>query len=401
MNKIIKAFIIFLLLQLCHSTNAQITDTICVEAGWNMLSLPLNVQDAHYLTIFPDAISKPFPYPYGYYSDDTLRIGKAYWIKFGAANSYIISGESIHTLEIVVNAGWNMIGSISYPARVKNIQYNDSEIIHSDYFRYNPASGYEKSDTITPGVGYWVKIDRSCKLIILSDGFYPTTLYKLNQAELDSLQEKLENKLLGTNYAAELDSFGLLGHGSVLRGKSSITDTAQVIALSKTALLYLGDFSNIVDTSTLYVERLRHAVMPPYITDWDISFKYQYYKGMEVWDSRTSAIVADDFIQIAGHHYKNLFIPQHNIISEEQAKMSLVGTEIHYYCWGPSTFVITDSSINLETMEQCVYPLVNSNSIELRVAWKVPISMYDSPMWYYFVDVVTGETIGVLQLFIC
>lgn len=165
-------------------------------------------------------------------------------------------------------------------------------------------------------------------------------------------------------------------------------------------VVYLSDFSNVVDTAALYVERVKHATST-YFTDWVILFKNQSYNGMEVWDTQIMVIVADNFIFLGGHHYKDIFIPKHNIISKEQAKMKLVGTEIHYDCWVPSTFVITDSSINLETMEQCAYPLIKSSSIELRVAWKVPISSYGSPMWYYFIDIVTGETIGVRQLFGC
>ncbi len=402
MKKLLMGFIILLLLQIAYSANSQVTDTIRVHTGWNMVSLPLKVQDAYYLTLYPGVITKALIYGEPW-EKDTLKVGESYFMKFASDTTYLITGVPIQSITINLPwAGWHMVGSISYPVPVNNIEFDSAGIIHSDFFEYNPASGYEKSDTIKPGSGYWVKVDRPIRLIILSDGCYPTTLHKLSQTELGSLQEKLDDKLSGMEYEAELDSFGLLGHyGLFPRGKSSITDTALAITLAKTALLYLCDFSNIVDTSTLYVERLRHAVLPPYFTDWDISFKNQYYNGMEVWDSQTLAIVADDFIHITGHHYKNVFIPEHNIISKEQAKMKLVGTEIHYYCWVPSTFVITDSSINLETMEQCVYPLVKPNSIELRVAWKVPISSDGSPMWYYFIDVVTGETIGIRQLFIC
>ena len=234
------------------------------------------------------------------------------------------------------------------------------------------------------------------------DRRYPTTLYKLSQPELDSLQVKFNNKLLGTGNMAVMDSFGFLGYHEILsRGKSDITDTAQAVALAKAALLHLREFSNIVDTSTLYVQDATHYNTMG-ITDWRISFKNQYYNGMEVWYTRILAIVADDFILIDGRHYNNIFIPKYKIISKERTKKQLMGTVIHYECWTPGTFVISDSTISLEAIEECIYPVRKSNSIELHVAWKVPIVGFMSqPMWYYFVDVVTGETIGVMQLFIC
>ena len=68
------------------------------------------------------------------------------------------------------------------------------------------------------------------------DRYYPTTLHALSPPELDSLQIKFNNKLLGTKYLAVLDSFGLLGfHRGLSRGNSSISDPAQAIALAKTA----------------------------------------------------------------------------------------------------------------------------------------------------------------------
>jgi hypothetical protein len=52
-------------------------------------------------------------------------------------------------------------------------------------------------------------------------------------------------------------------------------------------------------------------------------------------------------------------------------------------------------------MEQCIYPLQKMNSMELHVVWKVSISQGSFMGWYYFIDVLTGETIAVEQLFVC
>ena len=62
MNKFLITLIIFLLLQLGYSANGQVTDTIRVHTGWNMVSLPLKVQDAYYLTLYPGVITKALIY---------------------------------------------------------------------------------------------------------------------------------------------------------------------------------------------------------------------------------------------------------------------------------------------------------------------------------------------------
>lgn len=232
---------------------------------------------------------------------------------------------------------------------------------------------------------------------------YPTTLYKLDKALYDSIKTAFQ-LTLGTSYYATLDSFGCIGHvGLLSRGPSAITDQSQAVAAAKNALIYLKEYSKISDTSVVVSEATKNSI-PPNITDWTISFKNQIYEGFEVWDTQILTIISDNGVMIDGHHYKNIFIPHQNIISKEQAKKNLVGQTFEYQCWTPSSFTITDSTIKIDKIEQCIFPLSVDNKVELRVAWKVPIypsAASNYPMWYYFVDVLSGATISVKQLFIC
>jgi hypothetical protein len=201
---------------------------------------------------------------------------------------------------------------------------------------------------------------------------------------------------------AQIDSFGLLGyyHGGVEKPRgSTITNPAHAISLAKSAMLHLNQFTNVSDTSALVI---RSAEINPVTNDWDVIFANQSYKALEVWNTRIDAIVADQFILLyQQHHYRNITIPQLNVISKQQAKSKLVGTDIKYQCWTPSSYLITDESIDLDTIERCIYPLTKMNSIELHVVWKVPISLSSFVGWYCFIDVVTGEIIASEQLFVC
>lgn len=230
---------------------------------------------------------------------------------------------------------------------------------------------------------------------------YPTTLMKLDRSQLDSLNSILNQKL-GTRYLAQLDSFGLLGpyNDVVLKPRgSSITNPSLAISLAKSAMLDLTQFTNVTDTSSLVV---RTADINTATNDWEIVFANQSYKGLEVWNTRIDAIVADQFILLyQQHHYRNIAFPQQSFVTKGRAKSILVGTEIKYQCWFPSSYVITDSSIDPDSIIQCIYPLLKTNSVELHVVWKVPISMSGFVGWYYFVDVVTGEIVAMEQLFVC
>ncbi len=149
---------------------AQVTDTVHIRAKWNMVSLPLKVQDAHYLTIFPGALSQPFEHSTGF-PPETLKIGKSYWMLFASDTNYLITGEPVHSITKELWAGWNMIGTLSYPIPISNIQTDPSGIIISDFFEYNAAPGYEKVDTLIPGSGYWVKVNQAGNLILTSMGY--------------------------------------------------------------------------------------------------------------------------------------------------------------------------------------------------------------------------------------
>ncbi|MDP1678428.1 MAG: hypothetical protein Q8L88_16345 [Bacteroidota bacterium] len=232
---------------------------------------------------------------------------------------------------------------------------------------------------------------------------YPTILRPLAKPFFDSVQKTFQQKL-GTSYIAKLDSFGFVGHlDGITRGKSNVSDKMIGIAKAKAAILYLKEYTNVYDSS-VEVKYAKKTISPG-ITDWEVLFKNQVYAGLEVWDSAILTIVADDFVLIDGHYYNNIFIPHQNIISREQVKANLLGQKYEFYCWGPlDTLIITDSLIRIETMEQCIYPLIKKNTVELRVVWKVPIYTYSgssSPMWYYFVDILTGEIVAIRQLFIC
>ncbi len=229
---------------------------------------------------------------------------------------------------------------------------------------------------------------------------YPTTLRALSQPELDSLRHELDLKL-GSQYLAVLDEYGLLGHyGLLTRGQSTISDPNQAISRAKAALMVLEKFSHVVDTSMIFVESVNRASDPIH-SDWVITFQNQVYENVEVRETRVFAIVADNFVLLDGHHYANIYIPRTNIISKQQAKDSLIGKEIQYYCWSPGRYVITDSSIVVDSVQCCVFPLVKRGSIELRVAWKVPVGAGGQPQWYFFIDMITGEIVATEQLFFC
>ncbi|GEM_PF-6027626 len=142
---------------------------LTVAPGWNMISIPKHVPDYRKSSLFPTSTSAAFAYDGIYRIRDTLENGEGYWVKFATAQMLSATSDlSILTDTIDVNAGWNMIGSISKPVLVSTITSDPPGIVTSPFYKYQGA--YAISDIIKPGSAYWVKINQSGKLVLSQSG---------------------------------------------------------------------------------------------------------------------------------------------------------------------------------------------------------------------------------------
>ncbi len=138
-----------------------------VSNRWNILSVPMLVNDYQTTEIYPTAISKACTYSNeNYILEDTLRKGVGYWLKFDDNQTVAIFGVPISIDTFNVNEGWNMIGSISEPVLTSNIFSIPPGVVTSNFYKYDGK--YIICDTIYPGKGYWVKVNQTAKLILSS-----------------------------------------------------------------------------------------------------------------------------------------------------------------------------------------------------------------------------------------
>jgi hypothetical protein len=131
--------------------------TIDVELnnGWNLVSVPVRVNDFRRSTLFPTSNSNTFAFQGGYVKQDTLVRGIGYWLKFSAPQTVALGGIEKPGDTIGISPGWNLIGSISNPLSIHQITSQPPGIITSEFFGYDGA--YRAADSLMPGRGYWVK----------------------------------------------------------------------------------------------------------------------------------------------------------------------------------------------------------------------------------------------------
>ncbi|MDP2208375.1 MAG: YCF48-related protein [Bacteroidota bacterium] len=134
------------------------------NSGWNMVSVPLGVANYEKDIIFPSSISNAYSYEENYRISNTLDNGIGYWLKFPSTTDVKMVGSIISCDTIILNHGWNLIGSISRPISVSSLVTIPPGILVPRFYEY--SNGYLIANTLVPGRAYWVKANSSGELIL-------------------------------------------------------------------------------------------------------------------------------------------------------------------------------------------------------------------------------------------
>lgn len=142
-----------------HQTG--VTVGLTVRAGWNMVSNPIQLANDSLPYVFPisGVLSKAYLYDPGggYLERASMPAGIGFWLKLQTPQSFSLTGSDVVADSIPVAAGWNMIGSISYPVDTSAVQYSDGMRKMSAFYGYQNA--YVPATAIEPGKSYWIKVD--------------------------------------------------------------------------------------------------------------------------------------------------------------------------------------------------------------------------------------------------
>lgn len=173
---------------------------IVVNASWNVVSIPLLVDDYRRTTLFSTSTSSAFAYQGTYVTHDTLENKIGYWLKFPSAQTVEMTGTAISSDSISVVPEWNLIGSISSTISVSSI-IPIGTTIQSPFFAFD--NGYASSTDIVPGKGYWVKVSTAGKLVLNSAAFRhqvqpaPDPLVRLSSLIISSANGALQKLYFG------------------------------------------------------------------------------------------------------------------------------------------------------------------------------------------------------------
>lgn len=138
-----------------------------VRAGWNLLSLPVEVADPRVTSIFPVGRSTlAYRWAGVYQVRDSVFARSGYWIKFTGPQPVEAKGIPVTAETLQIVTGWNMIGSLIGPVATSSIVSQPPSIMTSPFYRYDGV--YKIVDTLQPWYGYWIKAKQSGQFIISS-----------------------------------------------------------------------------------------------------------------------------------------------------------------------------------------------------------------------------------------
>ena len=129
--------------------------SVSYNTGWNMVGLPLEVEDSNYQTLFPSApVNAMYSFDGSYSPEDYLVVGTGYLIRLLDGGAIEFTGTIISGLTISLTEGWNLISGISASLSVDEL-YNSGLVVTDGIYAFDGS--YYNASTIDPGMGYWVR----------------------------------------------------------------------------------------------------------------------------------------------------------------------------------------------------------------------------------------------------
>ena len=136
--------------------NNEMTVIIEYAADWNIIGLPLFVDNSNYMILFPESVEGTlYSFSGGYVQESELIAGTGYWLRLLQSGTTLITGEPTYGLTVFLNTNWNLISGPSFPISAADIYDPQNLIIPGTIYEFE--GGYVNVNELIPGNGYWLR----------------------------------------------------------------------------------------------------------------------------------------------------------------------------------------------------------------------------------------------------
>jgi hypothetical protein len=123
------------------------------SSGWNLVGLPVEIEDSSYESLFPAAYSGSlYSFDGGYSEVDQLENGAGYWLRFQESSTVEFTGGMFDEISVPVVEGWNIV---SGPSEDGSLWDPNGLVYEGTVYGFNGA--YVNTDIFEPGKGYWLR----------------------------------------------------------------------------------------------------------------------------------------------------------------------------------------------------------------------------------------------------
>jgi hypothetical protein len=231
---------------------------------------------------------------------------------------------------------------------------------------------------------------------------YPTTIKSLSNTELQKLKDEFD-KSNDYTINANFNKYGFIGTGaSIISQYNSNIKLSRdsVIKIIAHTLMSNKKYTNVYGESEI-ISNIKDVINLNN-NNWKIEIGNQKYDNLEVLNSNINAYLSGDKVYcIINSWYPKAIIPSKNLVSPTKAKEKLVGLKIQMNGFYPTgSYLTVKENLIGEIYKKVIFPYEKENSLELRIAWEIPIKYQDLIGWYVYLDTTTGEILGTNQIII-
>ncbi|MBN2543876.1 PQQ-binding-like beta-propeller repeat protein [bacterium] len=173
-------------IEICFERLTPVIGSVELTYGWNLISLCVIPMFESLERVFPTVVSTPYwydPVLRNYVTVTGFQPGCGYWVYSDRDTAYNVGGIPVEQYFSLIQRGWNLIGSVD---SVVYISSEPGRIIPPLF--YWDLTAYVSSDSIAPGLGYWVLASAEvCTLEASTDletAYFHKALYDLNYFDL-------------------------------------------------------------------------------------------------------------------------------------------------------------------------------------------------------------------------
>ena len=171
-------YIINLIHDLRNDTWGQGSIIVDYKSGWNIVGLPLEVEDANYQSLFPNVQSGTlYSFDGTYQLEQYLELGIGYLLKLTSDDPVTFTGTPINELTISLSEGWNLFSGLT-------TSFSPGELYSEDIIQNGTIYGldivYYSPESIDPGMGYWVRATQDGEITLSSTSLAIKTVKPIN-----------------------------------------------------------------------------------------------------------------------------------------------------------------------------------------------------------------------------